>query len=96
MGSRNGIDHCAGQTFGHKPSEPHVPQAARSFFDGFAVGFGFGSRVDLDVVEGDVELLSQRPREFEVGVGFVATQAVVEVGGMENEAQFPALFRKAA
>ena len=72
--------------------EPRVAQAARGFFDGFAMYFGFGGRVDACVVEGDVELLGKRSGELEVGVGLIAAQAVVQVGGMEDEAKFPALF----
>jgi len=82
--------HCVGRTFGHELLEPRVAQAARGFFDGFGVGLGFGSGVDVRVMEGNVEPLRESFREGEVGTCFVAPQTVVQMGGVQHQAQFPA------
>ena len=54
--------------------------------------FRFGGGVDAGVVEGNVELGGEGLAEGEVGVGFFAAKAMVEVRGVEDEAEFPALF----
>lgn len=56
------------------------------------MGFGFGGGVDAGVMDGDVEFGGERLAEGEVGVGFLCAKAVVEVRGVEDEAEFPALF----
>ena len=43
-------------------------------------------------MEGDIELLGEGSGKFQVGIGLFAAQAVVQVGGVEDEAQFPAPF----
>ena len=44
----------------------------------------------LRVMEGNVELLRESFREGEVGICFVAAQTVVQMGGVQHQAQFPA------
>ncbi len=86
------IDDCVGRTIEHELTEPRVPKATCGFFDGFAVRLGLGSGVDASVVKWNVELLSEVTGEGQVGIGFVAAETVMEMGGVEDEAQFPARF----
>jgi len=50
---------------------------------------GFGGGVDACVMEGNVELVCERLREGEIGIGFLAAQAVLKVSRVQHQAQFP-------
>ncbi len=47
-------------------------------------------RVDARLVKGQAQLRRQLAAEFQIAVGLGAAQAVVQVGGVEHQAQFPA------
>ncbi len=51
----------------------------------------FGGGVDAGLMEGNIEVFGEGFREGEIGVGFIAAQAVMQMGGVENKAQFPRL-----
>ena len=91
--------HRLERFFGQEIAEPGIAQAAGSFFYGFG-GFasiwtrlcrGFGCGIDAVGVEGQVERGGEGADEFEIGIGFGSAEAVVEMGDVEDEAQFPAL-----
>ena len=98
MGSGYGIDRAGG----HELTEPGIAQAASRFFNGLGgfsrgwMGGGFRSGVDVRFVEGQAEFFRQRTGEVQVGVGFGSAQAVVEMGRMEDKAQFPDLLGQSA
>jgi hypothetical protein len=51
----------------------------------------FSAGVDPRRVKGDLQLLRKRSRELKIRIGFCAAQTVVQMCGMQNKAQFPAL-----
>ena len=77
--------------------EPGVAQAAGRLlnrFGGFSrgrVGGSFCSGVDVGLVERKLEMFSQGPGEGQIGVCLGSPQAVVQVGDMEHQPEFPAL-----
>ena len=87
--------------------EPAIAQAACSFFDGFGgnitrqVRHGirstarFGSDVYAGFMEGNIEPGGEVAAELKVGIGFGAAQAVMQVRGVEDKAEFPAPVRQA-
>ncbi len=98
MSSGHGVDCARGEEF----AEPGVAEPACCLFDGFG---GFGGRrirsgrgggVGPGLVEGYIEPGGQLPAEIPVGVRLSSAQAVVQVGGMEHQSQFPAPLGKDA
>lgn len=67
--------------------EEGVAEVAGGFFEGLAGGVGVGGDVDVLGVKGDGEVGAEVGDEGEVGVGFGAAEAVVEVGGGEADAE---------
>jgi len=82
----DGIDFPTGQ----KLTEPGVAQAACGFFNGFGVGLGFGCGVDAGLMKRNIKVDGEGFREREIGIGFFAAQAVMEMSGVQNNAEFPA------
>lgn len=81
--------------FNHEGAKPLVAQAPRRFFDGlggFASGIGAGgsSRVHMGLVEWQPEGFGQFAAKIAIPIGFLAAEAVVQMGNMQDEAQFPA------
>lgn len=76
-----------GRGLGEEFPEPCVAQASRGFFDSLPCFGGFGGRIDVGRVDRDVETGAEVAAELLVSVGFGAAQAVVQVGGMDYEAQ---------
>jgi hypothetical protein len=60
------------------------------------VGCGLGGSVNLRMMERHVEFGCEFLGEGQIGIGFIAAQAVMEMGGMEDQPQFPAPFREGA
>ena len=81
---------------GHQLPEPAVTQAARSLLDGFGVFLGRCSGIHPRLVEGQTKLGRQRARKGQVAVGLLAAQAVVQMGGVQHQAQLPAPLRQSA
>ena len=67
--------------------EGAVAEGAGGFFQGFAGGDDVGGDVGAVEVEGDVELSAEVGDKGLVDVGFVASDAVVDVDGGESDAQ---------
>ena len=90
----------------HELPEPAVTQAARGLLDrlpyllpylaGFGVLFGRCPGIDMRLVEGQSKLGSQRSRKDQVAVGLLAAQAVVQMGGVQHQAQLSAPLRQSA
>ena len=83
VGGENGIGLAALQEGG----EEGVAEGAGGFFEGFTGGAGVGGDVDVAGMKGDSEGGAQVGDEVEVGVGFGAAEAVVEVGCGEADAE---------
>lgn len=83
VGGGDGVDFPALE----KPAKPGVAQAAGGFFDGFFMQLGFGGGVDLGDMEDETEGLGEIGGEALIGVRFGAAQAVMEMGGVEDEAE---------
>jgi hypothetical protein len=87
VGGGDGIE----RVLGHEAAEPGVAEAAGGFFDGLVglvgvlCGFRFG--VDLMGVERQAERGGEIGAELLVNVGFGATEAVVEMGDVEDDAE---------
>ena len=88
--ARVGGGHSVERNFGQELSKPRVAEAAGGFFNGFAVGLGFGFCVHAGFVEGEFELRGQGAGKGEVGVGFFPAQAVMEMGGMQHQSELAA------
>ena len=56
----------------------------------------FGGDIDAGFVEGNVERGGKVAAEGQIGVGFFAAQAVVEMGGVENQAKLRAAIGEGA
>jgi hypothetical protein len=75
-------------------AKPPVAEAAGSFFNalgGFAcggIGLSFDGDIDTGLVKGEAELGGKIAREGKVVVSFFAAQTVMEMGGVEHEAEF--------
>ena len=69
---------------------------ARGLFDGLAVGLGFGLAIHPRLMEGKPHLSRQRAGKGQVAVGLFAAQAVVQVGGVQHQAQLLAPLRQRA
>ena len=84
-------------TGGHELAEPGVAQAAGGFFDGVGgfsgggIGGGEGGSVDAETRGRGCSSWRRGAARRRVGIGFIAAKAVVEMGDVEDEAQFPAL-----
>jgi len=87
---------CIERSFAEQITEPGVAQAAGGFFDGFGGGFGCSGDVDAGFVEGDSEIGGQGADEGEIGVGFLAAEAMMEMGYVQDEAEFGAALVKGA
>jgi hypothetical protein len=83
---RDDIDFSTGQ----KMTEPGVAQAPGGFFDGFGIGLGFGGGVDAGLMKRNIEVNREGFRKSEICIGFFAAQAVMEMSGVQNNAEFPA------
>jgi hypothetical protein len=67
--------------------KPRIAQAAGGFFDRLGVSLRFEGGVDARFMKGQVEFCGERTREFEIAVGLIAAQAVMEMRGMKHEAK---------
>ena len=81
---------------GHQLPEPPVTQTARGLLDSFGwlggcgVGLCLGFCVHLRFVKGQAKVSRERARKGQIGVGLLAAQAVVQMGGVQHQAQFAA------
>ena len=81
------------ELFGHELFEPGVAQPPRSFLDalgrfaGFRIGSCFLSGVHTRLVKRNFQLCRQFAAEFQIAIGLCAAQPVVQVRGMEHQAQ---------
>ena len=93
---------CIKWSSGQELAKPGVTQPARGFFNGLSefanarIGLGFGSSIDAFGVKWDFELGGQRSAKVEVGVSFGTAEAVMQVGGVQHQAEFPASLRERA
>ena len=75
---------------GHQLTEPTVAQTARRFFNGFGyfAGCWVSSRLGGDIhailVKRQAERRGKFTRECQIRIGFLAPQAVVQVGGVQD------------
>ena len=88
VGGEDGVGVAGGEECG----EEFVASVAGGFFDGFgiSIGAGFGEAcgdVGLVEVEGNVEADAEVFDELLVGIGFFATEVVVDVDGAEADAE---------
>lgn len=83
VGGEDGVGLAGAEEGG----EEGVAEGAGGFFEGFAGGAGVGGDVDVVGMEGDGEGGAEVGDEVEVGVGFGAAEAMVEVGGGEADAE---------
>jgi hypothetical protein len=87
---------------GHQLPEPAVAYAAGGFLNGLgglaggAVGLGLGGNIDPCFVEGQAQIRRQTAGEIQIGVCLCAAQAVVQVDGVQHQAQFPAALGQGA
>ena len=89
-----GSGYCVEWNSGHELAKPGVAEAAGGCFDGFCcfagfwMRFGLGGCIDVVGVERDTEGLGELGGEFAISIGLIAAQAVMEMGSMEDDAQF--------
>ena len=92
VGGGDGVQTTRGQEL----SEPGVAQAASGFFDGFALLAGFRSGIDVAGVELETQRRGEFSGEILVGVRVGSAQPVMEMGGVEDEAEFAGARREGA
>ncbi len=80
----------------HELPEPAVAQAAGGLLDGFGVFLGRCPGIDPRLVEGQAKFGCKRAGKGQVAVGLLAAQAVVQMGGVEHQAQLSAPLRQSA
>jgi hypothetical protein len=87
VGGSDGVN-CTGC---HELAKPGVTEAAGRFFDGLAglagMGAGFGLGVDAGGVKGEIQGGGEIGAEQLIPVGVGTAEAVMEVGGMEDDAK---------
>ena len=83
-----GCGYCIELVCGQQPAKPGVAETAGGFLDGLMMLARFDICIDLMGVELDAQGLCEVSGESLVEIGFFAAQAVVEVGGVQYDAQF--------
>jgi hypothetical protein len=86
VGGGYGVQFSRGQEL----AEPGVTESASGLFNGLAGAGGLGVAIDFGFVEGEAKIRGKGADEFEIGVGFGASQAVMKMGDVQDEAEFPA------
>jgi hypothetical protein len=92
VGGGDGVDFAGS----HQLPEPGVAQAAGGLFNRFGrlaycgIGLGLGGDIDAGLMKGQAKTGRKLAGKGQIGVGFLAAQAVVQVGGMEHQAQLRA------